>query len=172
MANKQSGCVGTIVTAVFTSVVAPVLVHFVCDRVKEPEEVWAPATKAAPCPVLLPPKVEPYKVLAEGVGRTPDEALRDAFQAALHKAAEAVGAETSAREWQAFCQALPREGKGLARCEYLKCWRACERGQDVYRQQVVVLVEPKPLLERLKAAGARAINGRAGEAPGTRHSGG
>src|SRR5690242_5696575 len=90
MAAKQSGPFGTLLSIVFTAVVAPVTVSLIIQNVNlgeartilhEPARPSAPPSatgKDTPAPLD-----ERSQVIAQGIGWTPEEALQDALRNAL-----------------------------------------------------------------------------------------
>jgi hypothetical protein len=149
---------------VFTGVLAPVLVHVVTDGLKgsgltpptaEPPS-WADPRPHAPA---SPPDPGPVPVVAQGVGRTPEQAFGDALRGALLRAAATlVDAGTWARDGRRIAAAVPPDGAGVVtRCRDLGCWRVREQGQDLYRSRVEVFVARGPLADRPRAAGARVL---------------
>ena len=175
MARKTSGGFGKVVAVVFTSVVAPVLVHVAvrdsngdeappsrsaAARVSEdpsagPRPPVVPTGFASQSPASAPPVVT-LQVIVQGAGKTPEEALRQALHTALDRAAAAlVDAESWASNGAALRASLARDGGDL-----IRGWRDLGGRKEwklrgtVYHREVAVDVNREALLTRLRAAQA------------------
>lgn len=189
MAAKVGGYFGKLLAVVFTSVVAPVMVDLAVrdihgdkdkpvlaaqavvskEGARRPSVPSSPPTPSPPtewqAPQLSPPistarADEIACVIAQGVGRTPNEAIRDALRAALLRAVAArLDAETWARSGQSLFESLWRDSSGLilgwkelgARTE----WRL--RG-SVHHEEVAVTLNSRVLGDRLRAVQALGWN--------------
>lgn len=148
MTNKKTAWWGKSAAVLFTSVVAPVFVNLVVRST--PEAVNSPSVPAvAFSPVARP--AQTVRILASGLGRTPDAALQDAVHTALRQAlASLVGAETWARYDSTLCASVLHDMDGLLLgwkdLGVRKEWRA--RG-PVYHREAAVEVNLTALADRL-----------------------
>lgn len=134
MAAKRTGCFGAILSAVFTGVVAPVLVNVVSDKVKTDE--------------AKPSRGERTWWTAPGVGGTPEAAARSALSNALHDAVSPLVGQ--GRDSQAVVETLLRTGDGLVlRCDEVAGWTAWQAGRPVYYKTLSVEVDGRSLRARL-----------------------
>ncbi len=157
MAVQQTSCLGAVLTVVFKSVVAPVLVHVLTDdheAEKGPGEL-KPATKvhvAAYEPALSHPRpVVEERVVAQGVGRTPDEAWYDAIANAVSLAVSSLVTQQVWAQHRAFiCQSVLKESGGLiSHCQDLGLTQA----GTFWRRDVAVFVSRTALADRLRTTG-------------------
>src|SRR5579871_818100 len=111
MAAKSTGYCGKILAALFTSVLAPLLVHLV-EQDQPFELIGSNLVKPAPSPgegadrssapsrslpdarspsaAAMPPGAKVVHVIARGVGRTPEASLQDALRTGLCQAGSAL----------------------------------------------------------------------------------
>lgn len=130
MADKSNGWCGKLIAALFTSIVAPVLVSLVVRNT--PEAVSSPIrnerTVSGPLQTSSPvyPAVSSFvlsstaqpmqivRVIARGAGLTPDAALQDAVHTALRQAlASLVDAETWTRNDSILCADVLHDRAGI-----------------------------------------------------------
>jgi hypothetical protein len=153
MAAKQSGSRGIVLYAVFTSFLAPLLVHQLTDNHPHRElPLQAPVSltewnDASPRPAPDPEE----RIIAQGMGRTAEEAWYDALRSALRMSTAAlVDPKTWNQDGNSISAAVLGDTRGLVtRCEELRC--VCERG--VWRREVAVFVARTTLAARLRAMG-------------------
>lgn len=153
MVAKLSGGLVKAVAVVFTSLVAPVLVNVAVREIRTDEP--APAVPLPSPPVAaasLPGEVT--RVIAKGVGRTPEQAVEQALRTALR---EALAAEVDAR-------ALARGGPELFEAFWLDralLIRSCKdiaAGTEwglygkMHRREIAVELDRHALVQRLHAA--------------------
>jgi hypothetical protein len=167
---------------VFTSLVAPVLVNLavrdVPDETGRPEPASSrqrealgqnypslpdptPFSHVEPQPPQQPPSTFPtaspslktVRVIARGVGRTPEAALRDALYAALRQVmASQVDALTWSQKGPDLCAGVLWNGNGV-----LVSWRNLETRKHwslkgmVYQEDVAVEVNLNALADRLRS---------------------
>jgi len=162
MAAKKSGCLGTITSTIFTSIVAPVLVAVTTHHLDSGQDKGSPGevvrtTDAVRWTVPAGIDAEASPITVQGVGSTPAEALRDAVGKALRKAvAGMLTADGWAGNWRVVRDVVLGKGDSLIlRCEDLGCRKEREQGRDVYRKTVAVVVARRALAERLKAVRVR-----------------
>jgi hypothetical protein len=153
MAAKRSGFLGLMVYAVFTSLLGPLLVHLLTDRHSGREipvpKLVAPAEWNHPKPH---PAFDPEeRIIAQGVGRTAEEAWDDALCSALRSSISAlVDQRTWSEDGNSINAAMLGDARGLvSRCQELSC--VCDRG--VWRREVAVFVDRATLAARLRALG-------------------
>ena len=181
MATKEATSVGKVLGLLFTSVVAPILVHVALQDMKveadderrsetvaakrqEPGKRGAPSTPVA-CRASSPsqessdasrsnpPPPEMRHVTTEGIGKTPEEGLRQAVRLAM---TNAVSAELAGSGWTyrttAIADLLMQEASSLIRIvQHLgtrKEWRL--RG-NLYHVQLALELNRSALLARLHA---------------------
>jgi hypothetical protein len=175
MAAKVGGYMGKLLAVVFTSVVAPVLVDVaVHDLHGEPDRPTAPAAPSAvwQAPQAVSPADTAARpdevacVVAQGVGPTPEEALRNALRAALWRAVAArVDAETWNRNGQALFENLWRDSRELIlswkELAARKEWRL--RG-NLHHEELAVTLNCRLLTDRLRAVQTLGWN-RVAQAP-------
>ena len=142
-------------TVVFTSLVAPVGVHFFTDSAPE-----APAAVTASEPAFVTadePACGTTRVIAQGTGSTPAAAFQDALDAALKRS---IAAEISAADWArhgpAYVAAVRQDGKGVVRSwRELSCVSERHLFGKSYRSEVSVDVDGDALRDRLHAGGRK-----------------
>ncbi len=78
MATKRSGCFRAILSVMFTGILAPVAVNLITTEVR-PQEEHCPGPRAGHKGRHVPPA----RVIVQGVGWSPDEAVQDGFRKAL-----------------------------------------------------------------------------------------
>jgi hypothetical protein len=183
MAAKEAGYGVRVCAILFTSVVAPLVVNVVSQEIKDegaaPVRVGQPASPPGessrlgyhaeganpPAQPWQPPQPVPVisaslspaavtQVVARGVGRTPEDALRDALRAALCQAVAAqVDAGTWARDGQALCACVCREGGGLVLgFRDLGAGREWKLTGRWHHREVAVAVDVQAVNARLHAA--------------------
>jgi hypothetical protein len=160
MAAKRSSCRGTILTTLFSTVIAPILVGIVTAELRMNAEKSA----AAETPTVAAQMVradagrasERTQIVAEGVGWSPDEAVQDALRKALRDAAAAqVEPAAWARNGTALFEALLRSSHGLIlRYRVLHSGKAWDGGREYYYTTLAVDVARRELGERLRGVGA------------------
>jgi len=167
MAAKASGLLTKAVAVILTGVVVPVLVDLAQKNIIDPdaraergrgEHAPSPGGEAArpawrPVPTQAPRPAEVTRVIARGVGSTPEEALQDALRAALR---QAVAARADGGGWArgslAPWEDTGRDGGlvlGWRELRATKEWRL--RGA-LYHTEVAVDVDRNALAERLRGA--------------------
>jgi hypothetical protein len=158
MAAKGASCLGAIISTVFTTLIAPIVVSLVTAEGK-PNEGKAPAQAqaragAGGARAVPSPSAEIMQVIAQGVGWSPEEAVQDALRNALRSAAAAhFDADTWARQGAALFGALLRETRGLiARYQDLRSGRGLHQGREYYHTTLAVDVARRPLADRLRGA--------------------
>jgi hypothetical protein len=181
MASKLGGYLSKVLAVVFTSILAPVFVDLVVRDIHgegnkpdaAPPSVQAeaprPAAEVHPTVTVsrkeaLPspspaPGVEVVHVIAEGMGRTPGEALQNAFRTALLQAiADQTDAGRRADGNSDLVDAILRDGGGL-----IVSWKELGTKKEwrlkgsLYHRQVAVTVDARRLAERLRAVPPAAV---------------
>src|SRR5947209_9299189 len=116
MATKNTGGLGRFVSAVFTALVAPITVSFVVHHMS-PGEQPADGGQSKINERARAPDSSPEghsQVIAEGVGRTPEDALQDALQSVLRSAVPTlVDAKTWAGQGPRLLDAVLKNNSGL-----------------------------------------------------------
>lgn len=147
MTAKTARYSGKIFAALFTSVVAPLLVHFVQEI--PVEEIRSVVTPLEPRAGAAPQATEVVHVIACGAGRTPEMSLRDALHTALR---QAVAARIGSRNDWAFADRIERDADDL-----ILRWRELATRKEwnvkglVYHKEVAVEVNGRALADRLTA---------------------
>jgi hypothetical protein len=167
MAVRTVRLLAKLSAALFTSVVAPILVNVaVRDLNAEGPEAQSagqasaqpratsgtPMTSAAATPLPLP--AETAQVLARGEGKSQAEALSDALHNALRLALAArVGAVAWERDGQVLSRVILGDGTGLIlRWEDRSSTSHWRLGGRVYRREVAATVNCRVLVDRLRTA--------------------
>jgi hypothetical protein len=166
MAAKVGGFMGKVLAVVFTSIVAPVVVDLAVRDIHGEgdsparsssfqEEMPRPNMPAAP-PITssTPQSGEIACVIAQGVGRTPEEAHQDALRAALRRAiATQVDPNTGTRGGQTLFESVWRDRGGLIQSwKELKSKKEWHLGRSLYHEEVAVRLNYRVLGDRLRAA--------------------
>jgi hypothetical protein len=172
MADKVAGYCGKIFAAVFTSVVAPLLVHLavqdISDERARPAQERQAASPRANAPRqsdpagagstylnqragAAPQAAEVVHVIACGVGRTPEAALRDALHTALYQAVTTrVGAGSRTWNDRDLSDDIWRNaGDLILRWEELGSRKEWKLRGLVYHKEVAVEVNGRALADRL-----------------------
>lgn len=137
MTRKLSAGIGTLFGTAFTSVAAPVLVTLITQAVKIEENTTAPSKEA--------------RIVVEGIGRTPEEAVSNGLRDAVRAVALSLQTEQGSPRTQIPLQAVLPESKDV-----VLRWE--ERGGRVeawpdgliHRKDLVVVVDRVALAQRLK----------------------
>jgi hypothetical protein len=175
MAAKLGGYLSKFLAVVFTSILAPVFVDLVVHDIhgesnkpdavppsvkaetpRPPAEVNPTITvsrKEAPPSPSPSPGVEVVHIIAEGMGRTPREALQNAFRTALLQAlADRGDASTWTKGNSDLVDAILRDGNGL-----IVSWKELGTKKEwrlkgpLYHREVAVTVDGRRLADRLRA---------------------
>jgi hypothetical protein len=156
MAAKGASCLGAVLSTVFTTLIAPIVVSIVTAEVKPGEgKAPAPGGAAEGRPrVARDATAGSAQVIAQGAGWSPEEATQDALRNALRSAAAGrFDADTWARQGPALFSALLRDTRGLVVCyQGLRSGSAVQQGRQYYYTTLAVDVAQRPLAERLRAA--------------------
>ncbi len=157
MPSQQTGRFGTAVSAFITGVVVPVLIQVLANAYKTNfvihSETPPPLISASISPVARVPAE--VKVIAQGVGRSADDAWHDAIHKGLQSlAASLVDGQTWSQSSTLICQQVLQNEKSLIlRCEDGRCMP--EGG--IWHREVVIVVARSTLTDRLKAAHCRVV---------------
>jgi hypothetical protein len=183
MAAKLGGYLSKFLAVVFTSILAPVFVDLVVRDIHgeshKPDD--APSSVKAETPrsttevnptitvcrkEALPspsptPRVEVVRVIAEGMGRTPSEALQNAFRTALFQViADRVDGSTQACANPDLVDAILRDGSGLiVSWKELGAKKEWRRKGTLYHREIAVTVDGRRLADRLRVVPS-SIQGR------------
>src|SRR4051812_181390 len=116
---------GTALSAFVTGVVVPVLLQYLANTNKTPiviKQETPPVVAPSPTPPAAPVPSE-VRVVAQGVGRSPDEAWYDAVRTALRTfAASLVDGQTWSQSGTLICNQVLQDDRGLVvRCEDVRC---------------------------------------------------
>jgi hypothetical protein len=128
-ASKKNGCLGLVASAVLSGIVVPVVVNVASQELQKADllslaDAWTRATSTTPAVPPAEPPEAIFRVVAQGEGATPEEALQDALRHAL-------GSGSDARR-----QAPAR----VASCKELACGIERRFGRNVYRRQVEAVI--------------------------------
>ncbi|MBL8799193.1 MAG: hypothetical protein JNM56_35230 [Planctomycetia bacterium] len=150
MSATSSSSWGQATAAIFTAVVAPVLVSVILHGLNlagsGPVQAEAAATAAS---------TDARDILvSHGYGLTPAEARHDALRNALLTAMNpAVSPDTPQSDRQAVCELILREpSKVILRTEELGCRNESSFGKARFRDEICVEVARGPLVEQLRKA--------------------
>lgn len=189
MITKAAGFLLKIIAVLFTSLVAPVLVHVIvqngttpaskpcfCDqKAAKQEEVaqsshscavpLAPtnpveqASLASPPPMQLTPEIT--RIVVQGVGRTPADASQNALRTAVQTALAAqVGPDTWTRSGQLLFEHILRNSEGIILgWKELRASREWKLRGTVHHAEVAVEVNMSLLAQRLRAVPIPGTNG-------------
>jgi hypothetical protein len=141
---------GSLFTLFFTGVMAPVLVR----QFNEACDGRADAVPTLPRGATRLPEAE-VRVMAQGIGATPEEAWYAAQYNALRTAVTPmVDAQTWAQEGMYIGATVRRDaGQLITRCQDL----GCVRDGGLWRRDVAVFVARAELAAKLKAAHVRIV---------------
>src|SRR5262245_703731 len=150
MARRRSARLGSILSVMFTSLVAPVLVHFLLDPPRLRERPREPAERVTVWSARFPPASPGTEVclIAAGEGPTAQAAREDAVNNALGaEGASLVDAPTWQRQSKSICAALAADAKTLVvRSQDLEC--TFDRG--LWRRKLAVVVDRDKLASKLR----------------------
>jgi hypothetical protein len=186
MAARKSAWAPNLLAAVFTSLVAPILVS-VAVRNLEPEgrgvvSRRVAARQQAPSPsertanlservsLYPPPPVVTVteQVLGSGAGATPDDALRDALRNAVRQCLAARLPSLASGDADVMSETVLQEGKTVLRWEERTATTEWMRAVKVYRREMLVTLDSAALDNRVKTVrpgGLRSANEEAWRAP-------
>ena len=143
----RTGYFGTVVSAFVTGIVMPVTVHFLVttNKIEVAFHNEAPSI----------PIAGEERLIADGVGLSPDEAWNDAVSNALRNAtASLVDGQTWSQSSTLICNQLQKDrGSLIVRSKDI--WCSTERG--VWHRQVDLVISRSALSRRLKAAHWRVV---------------
>jgi hypothetical protein len=159
MPATKKTCFNTVLSALLTSVVIPVLLALV-SRILE-AGAYLPNTGEPPPahdrnPTALT-SAAPVRtlVVAQGLGRSREDAIQDALRNALRQAASDLAEGPAAGGGGPPSIAGSKGGAGrVVRYEDLGLKKEGQPGRELYRQEVLVEVARQPLIDRLQS-GAR-----------------
>lgn len=179
MVTKTAGYCGKILAAVFTSIVAPLVVHLVVQEIPieearsaREELTISPAAGAlrqsdpsgvVPTPLdriaeVVPQPDEVVQVIACGAGQTPEAALRDALDTALR---QVINDRIGTRNVRAVTYNIWRGADGLIlRWQELRTRKEWKLKGRMYHKEVAVEVNGRVLADRLMAVSAFGLNNR------------
>ena len=152
MAAKKAGCLGTLFSTLFTSLLAPVVVNVVSAVVMTEDNRGTP-TKVAP--------KEQTRLTVVGEGRTSEEASEDALRGALRGAIDRLpDADRHGREGEVLLEAaLRRRAAVVAGCEETSGWRGWRDGREVCCKTMAVTVDLAALRVSLQLPAGRREGG-------------
>src|SRR5438128_1206770 len=138
MAAKGNGPFGTLLSIVFTAVVAPVTVSLIIQNVNLGEGrtlLQEPKRTANDNPPSLDARSQ---IIVQGIGWTPEEALQDALRNALRTTlTNLVDPTVWARQGQALCKAILRDDAGLiVSHKDLRITAECQQGKQFYSRTI------------------------------------
>jgi hypothetical protein len=146
MATRVAGSGTAAVAALFTSLIAPVLVTVITQAINAvgPNVTQAQETKP---PAALVPGPERDIVIGHGQGATPDAASGAALRNATLRALEAVlPADRPLADRLALCETIRRSpDQALVRWNMVACRREMVDGAVVYRAEVTTEFARAPL---------------------------
>lgn len=141
---------GKVVTALFTTLVAPVLVSVIIQELSISRGSPVSASHATSSPTGGTGSRE--IVISHGLGATPAQARQEALRGALHQVIASLNAGTTVvSNEQAVCEAVLREPQSvILRCEDLACHKQASAGRELYCQEISVEVARDALARRLR----------------------
>jgi hypothetical protein len=156
-----------IVGAVFSAVIAPVLVILITRQFngsagslpdRHPDEHGVGQGEKAAHP---PGPARPETVTADGYGRTPEEALQDALRHAVRTSLETlVDAETLNRNSRVLDEKVVSQSASLVRrYEQIAADRQRHNGREVYHARITATIERHPLVAKLRALNIKVPQG-------------
>jgi hypothetical protein len=163
MAAKGNGPFGTLLSTVFTAVVAPVAVSLIIQHVNlgeartiRKEEARTPTPPPATAKGSSPSADERTHLVAQGIGWTPEEALQDALRNALRTTVTNVVDPTIwARHGDHLFAAILRDNAGLIiGHKDLSITAQSQQGKHYYSRTVSVVIARQLLAERVTTAAA------------------
>jgi len=142
---------GKVMTTVFTTLCAPILVSIVVQELNGARGSVSGAPHRTPSMASAEPR---EIVISHGLGLNPTQARQEALRAALH---QVIGSFTGATNLtgndRAVCESILCEPRGvILRCEDRACYKKVEVGREWYCQEVSVEIARTALAGRLEAA--------------------
>jgi hypothetical protein len=163
MAAKGNGPFGTLLSTVFTAVVAPVAVSLIIQHVNLGEAGTIrkePARTPTPPPAIAkdssPAGDERSQVVSHGIGWTPEEALQDALRNALRTTiTNVVDPSIWARHGdQLFAAILRDNARLIVSHKDLSITAESRQGNHYYSRTISVVIASRLLTDRVTTAAA------------------